>query len=87
MHTCSDWSISHPIPTTEAELNHSMLPSAALAEQGTGKNKKQGDFLYILVNSESRRASFDLKNVPWEYLVKKDDIDPLSSSSSDVSKQ
>ena len=52
------------------------------------KNKKQDDFLYTLVNSDkSRRASFDLKNVPWEYLEENDN-DPLSSSSSlDVSKQ
>ena len=51
------------------------------------KNKKQGDFLYTLVNSESRRTSFDLKNVPWNYLEEKDVIDPLSSPSSlDVSK-
>ena len=50
------------------------------------KNKKQGDFLYTLVNSESRRTSFDLKNVPWNYL--EDNDDSLSSSSSlDVSKQ
>ena len=51
------------------------------------RNMKQGDFLYTLVNSESRRASFDLKNVPWEYLQENDDVDPLSSSSLDVSKQ
>ena len=52
------------------------------------KNKKPGDFLYILVNSEKRRASFDLKNVPWEYLEKNGDDDPLSSSSTlDISKQ
>ena len=52
------------------------------------KSKRPGDFVYTLINSESRRASFDLKNVPWEYIEKKDDVDPLSSSSSlDISKQ
>ena len=52
------------------------------------KSKRPGDFVYTLVNSENRRASFDLKSVPWEYIERKDDGDPLSSSSSlDVSKK
>ena len=32
------------------------------------KNNKPGDFSYVLVSFENRKASFDLKEVPWDYL-------------------
>ena len=39
------------------------------------KNKKDDDFSYVLINSESKKTEFDLKTVKWVYLS---DGDPLS---------
>ena len=39
------------------------------------KNKKDDDFSYVLINSESKKTEFDLKTVKWVYIS---DGDPLS---------
>ena len=50
------------------------------------KNNRSEDFSYVLVSSEHRRASFDLKEIPWDYLEEnvvenEDDNDPLDQGS------
>ena len=40
------------------------------------KNKKPDDYIYVLVNSEKRKTSFDMKDIVWDYV---EEIDPLST--------
>ena len=40
------------------------------------KSKRPDDYIYVLVNSEKKSASFDMKDRIWAYL---DEVDPLKS--------
>ena len=40
------------------------------------KNKKTEDFTYILINSDGKETSFDMKSQDWEYCEEEDVISP-----------
>ena len=63
-------------PTIGSKIIIETLKGKAEYYVDSGKNNKNEDFSYILINNEGKKTSFNLKGMSWEYL---NGVDPLSS--------
>ena len=62
-------------PTIGSKIIIETLKGKAEYYVDSGKNNKNEDFSYILINNEGKKTSFGLKGMSWEYL---NGVDPLS---------